>query len=137
MALPKQAGNWIIATGRRKDAVARVFVNTQVSDTRIWVNGKSHTEYFPSILYQFEVEKPLRLLDLVGKVKVKAKVQGGGIKGQAEAIRHGIARALAFHNPEWRKLLKKAGLLTRDARRVERKKYGLKKARRAPQYSKR
>ncbi len=126
----------IQATGRRKEAVARVFLFPKGTG-KIIVNGKPYTEYFPSLLFQLPVEQPLKLVDQWGKVDVKVKVEGGGLRGQSEAIRHGIARALEKLNHEFRSALKKAGFLTRDARKVERKKFGLKKARRAPQFSKR
>jgi len=123
------------ATGRRKEAVARVRL---VPGTGQWkINGRELTDYFPSRVHQQLVKSPLALLDAVTQFDVIARVHGGGISGQAGALRLGIARALVVIDPENRPVLKKAGFLTRDARVVERKKYGLKKARKAPQYSKR
>ncbi|ABG05064.1 SSU ribosomal protein S9P [Rubrobacter xylanophilus DSM 9941] len=122
-------------TGRRKTSVARVRVLP--GDGRITVNGRPVEEYFPRVTHQRAVRAPLELLDAAGRYDVVAKIEGGGPTGQAEALRHGIARALAEESPEARGELKAAGLLTRDARAVERKKYGLKKARKRPQFSKR
>ena len=124
------------AVGRRKQAIARVRV---VPGSGQWsVNGRSLEEYFPNKLHQQEVNDPFRLLELQGAYDVIARISGGGPSGQAGALRLGVARALneidAEHN---RPALKKAGFLTRDARVIERKKAGLKKARKAPQYSKR
>lgn len=130
------AVDYIYATGKRKEATARVFLRAKGSG-RIIVNGRDYREYFPSIIFQYPVVQLLKLVGKEGEVDVKVKVKGGGLRGQCEAIRHGLARALVKWNPQWRPLLKKAGFLTRDAREVERKKYGLKKARRAEQYSKR
>ncbi len=132
----KTSTKWIVATGRRKESVARVYMNPKGSG-KILVNGKDYKEYFPSVLFQQPVEQPLKLVDMWGKVDLRIRVEGGGLRGQSEAIRHGIARALIQLNPELRPPLKKAGFLRRDPREVERKKYGLKKARRAPQFSKR
>ena len=122
-------------TGRRKTAVARV--RLLPGDGKITVNGRDYAEYFPRPAYQTNVSSPLRLLEVGTRYDVIASVEGGGPTGQAEAVRHGIARALAEESQEARAELKSAGFLTRDARAVERKKYGLKKARKAPQYSKR
>ncbi|MBX6372380.1 MAG: 30S ribosomal protein S9 [Acidothermus sp.] len=123
------------ATGRRKEAVARVRL---VPGTGQWkINGRELADYFPSRVHQHLVRSPLALLDAVTQFDVVARVHGGGTSGQAGAIRLGVARALVAIDPENRPVLKKAGFLTRDARVVERKKYGLKKARKAPQYSKR
>ena len=122
-------------TGRRKTAVARVRVVP--GDGKITVNGRDHTEYFPRPAYQASVSAPLRLLEAGNRYDVIAQVEGGGPTGQADALRHGIARALAEESQDARGELKSAGLLTRDARAVERKKYGLKKARKRPQFSKR
>ncbi len=106
-------------------------------DGRISVNGRDYAEYFPRSTYQTVVRSPLKVLEAEGRYDVIVKVEGGGPTGQAEAVRHGIARALAEESQEARGELKGAGLLTRDARAVERKKYGLKKARKRPQFSKR
>ncbi len=122
-------------TGRRKTSVARVRIVP--GDGRITVNGRDYAEYFPRSTYQTVVSSPLKVLEAEGRYDVIVKVEGGGSTGQAEAVRHGIARALAEESQEARGELKGAGLLTRDARAVERKKYGLKKARKRPQFSKR
>ncbi len=122
-------------TGRRKTAVARV--RLVPGDGRITVNGRDYTEYFPRVTYQASVSAPLKVLEVGDRYDVIVKVEGGGPTGQADAVRHGIARALAEESQEARGELKTAGLLTRDARAVERKKYGLKKARKRPQFSKR
>ena len=106
-------------------------------DGKITVNGRDYAEYFPRPAYQTNVSSPLRLLEVGTRYDVIASVEGGGPTGQAEAVRHGIARALAEESQEARAELKSAGFLTRDARAVERKKYGLKKARKRPQFSKR
>jgi small subunit ribosomal protein S9 len=122
-------------TGRRKTSVARVRV--MPGDGKITVNGRDYTEYFPRQAYQASVTAPLKVLEAETRYDVAVQVQGGGPTGQADAVRHGIARALAEESQEARSELKDAGLLTRDARAVERKKYGLKKARKRPQFSKR
>jgi small subunit ribosomal protein S9 len=122
-------------TGRRKTAVARV--RLLPGDGKITVNGRDYTEYFPRPAYQERVSAPLRVLGAGSRYDVVVQVHGGGPTGQADAVRHGIARALAEESQEARGELKGAGLLTRDARAVERKKYGLKKARKRPQFSKR
>ena len=122
-------------TGRRKTSVARV--RLVPGDGTITVNGRDYAEYFPRSTYQTVVSSPLKVLEAEGRYDVIVKVEGGGPTGQAEAVRHGIARALAEESQEARGELKGAGLLTRDARAVERKKYGLKKARKRPQFSKR
>jgi small subunit ribosomal protein S9 len=124
------------ATGRRKEAVARVRL---VPGTGQWtVNGRTLDSYFPNKLHQQVVNEPFVTTDLVGRFDVIARIHGGGITGQAGALRLGVARALNAVDVEAnRPSLKKAGLLTRDARVIERKKAGLKKARKAPQYSKR
>jgi small subunit ribosomal protein S9 len=122
-------------TGRRKTSVARVRILP--GDGKITVNGRDYTEYFPRSAYQTSVSAPLGIVEVGNRYDVVAQVQGGGPTGQAEAVRHGIARALAEESQEARSELKDAGLLTRDDRAVERKKYGLKKARKRPQFSKR
>jgi small subunit ribosomal protein S9 len=122
-------------TGRRKTAVARV--RLLPGDGKITVNGRDYTEYFPRPAYQERVSAPLRVLGAGSRYDVVVQVHGGGPTGQADAVRHGIARALAEESQEAHIELKGAGLLTRDARAVERKKYGLKKARKRPQFSKR
>ena len=125
-----------VVTGRRKSSVARVRIDT-VGTGKIEINERPLEEYFGLGTLQFIVKQPLVLLGLDGKVDVKVNVVGGGLTGQAGAIRHAIARALVKDNESYRAELKKAGFLTRDARAKERKKYGLKKARKASQYSKR
>ena len=123
------------ATGRRKTSVARVWIT--LGNGKITVNGRPLEEYFPRRTYRILVEKPLVLTGSEGRFNVEAKVEGGGLSGQAGAIAHGIARALLLIDESMKQTLKKAGLLTRDPRMKERKKFGLKKARRAPQWSKR
>ncbi len=123
-------------TGRRKSSVARVRVYENGTGS-ITVNGRSIDEYFGLDTLKLVVNQPLMATNLVGKVDVVVSVSGGGVSGQAGAIRHGISRALLELNPELRATLKAAGFLTRDPRMKERKKYGLKAARKAPQFSKR
>ncbi len=122
-------------TGRRKTAVARVFLRP--GEGKITVNGKNFEDYFRGIIRAVSALEPFKVVDMMGKFDAYITVKGGGTTGQIDAIKLGIARALEKYNPEFRKKLKPAGLLTRDARVVERKKYGKHKARRAPQYSKR
>lgn len=123
------------AVGRRKTAVARVRLLTK--KTNIEINGKSIGDYFPILRLQKTVSAPLEKMKIADKLGAVIKVGGGGIKAQAEAIQLGIARALLKFNPEFRKRLLRIDMLTRNSRMVERKKYGLKKARRAPQWKKR
>jgi small subunit ribosomal protein S9 len=122
-------------TGRRKTSVARV--RLLAGDGKITINGRDYKEYFPRPAYQKSVSGPLELLGSADRYDVVARIEGGGPTGQADALRHGIARALAEESQEARVELKGAGMLTRDSRAVERKKYGLKKARKRPQFSKR
>ena len=122
-------------TGRRKSSVARVILRP--GNGVITVNGRKFEEYIPSSLARLDVSQPLVLTANENTFDISVNVQGGGLIGQAGAIRLGITRALMEVNPEYRKILKPAGLVTRDPRAKERKKYGLKKARRAPQFSKR
>jgi small subunit ribosomal protein S9 len=122
-------------TGRRKKAVARVWLVP--GNGNITINKRSLDDYFGLETLKVIVRQPLVITDTIGKFDVISKVSGGGFTGQAGAIRHGIARALLKADEEFRTVLKKAGYLTRDPRMKERKKYGLKKARRAPQFSKR
>ncbi len=122
-------------TGRRKSSVARV--RLYAGTGKITINDRDIDDYFGLETLKLIVRQPLNLTDTLGKVDVVCRVNGGGVTGQAGAIRHGIARALLLHDAELRAVLKKAGLLTRDQRMKERKKYGLKGARRAPQFSKR
>ncbi|MDA1478121.1 30S ribosomal protein S9 [Bacillus sp. WMMC1349] len=122
-------------TGRRKSSVARV--RLVPGEGRIIVNKRDINEYIPSEALIEDIKQPLTLTETTGSYDVLVNVHGGGYAGQSGAIRHGIARALLEADPEYRSTLKRAGLLTRDARMKERKKYGLKGARRAPQFSKR
>ena len=126
---------YFYGTGRRKDSVARVRVYNGTG--KMTINGRDINDYFGLETLKLIVRSPLVLLGLEGKYDVVVRVSGGGVSGQAGAIRHGIARALLQHGDEMRPILQKAGLLTRDPRMKERKKYGLKAARRAPQFSKR
>lgn len=123
------------ATGRRKTAVARVFLRP--GEGTIKINGRDAKEYFPREALQIVIQQPLELTGAVGQFDVRVSVRGGGIAAQAEATRHGVTRALLLANPAWRPTLKRAGFVTRDPREVERKKYGRHKARKRPQYSKR
>jgi small subunit ribosomal protein S9 len=128
-------GGPVGATGRRKEAIARVRL---VPGAGQWtINGRSLEDYFPNKVHQQVVNEPLKTLDVADHYDVLVRVQGGGVSGQAGAVRLGIARALTQTDDDARPPLKRAGFLTRDARAKERKKYGLKKARKAPQYSKR
>ena len=124
-----------IGTGRRKESVARVFMTPGTGV--ITVNGRSLEDYLPQATLRMEVNAPLVLTETKGQFDIKINVRGGGYTGQAGAMRHGIARALLQASADYRPALKKAGYLTRDSRMKERKKYGLKAARRAPQFSKR
>ena len=123
-------------TGRRKSSVARVHLFPNGTGS-ITINGRDIDDYFGLETLKLIVRQPLDTTDLLGKVDIVATVTGGGVPGQAGAIRHGISRALLEMNAEYRPALKAAGFLTRDPRMKERKKYGLKAARRAPQFSKR
>jgi small subunit ribosomal protein S9 len=122
------------ATGRRKTSVARVRLID--GEGSFQINGKSLDDYLPQA-YHLRVKEPFEVADLVGRYDVLATVHGGGMTGQSDALRLGIARALIAIDPELRPSIKKAGMLRRDDRKVERKKYGLRKARRAPQFTKR
>jgi len=121
--------------GRRKAAVARVYLSE--GKGKITVNGREMEEFFPTKPLQYIVNQPLELVEVVGKYDIKVNIFGGGVKGQAEAVRLGITRALMEANPEYRDALKKAGFVTRDPRTVERKKPGQPKARKKFQFSKR
>lgn len=123
------------ATGRRKTSSARVYLSTGAGD--IVVNGKPLDVFFGRKTAQMIVRQPLELVDMISNIDLKVTVSGGGISGQAGAIRHGITRALISYDETLRSPLRKAGFVTRDAREVERKKVGLRKARRATQFSKR
>ena len=127
---------YMYGTGRRKSSVARVRVYPNGSGN-ITINGRDIEEYFGLETLKMVVRQPLNETNTLGKVDIIATVEGGGVSGQAGALRHGISRALLLVNPEYRAVLKKAGFLTRDPRMKERKKYGLHAARRAPQFSKR
>jgi len=125
------------AIGRRKEATARVILMAASGDTKIVVNGKDYKVYFPQEIYQKTIEQPMAIAEVINKYDFIANVAGGGIKGQAEAIRLGISRALVKENAELKPKLKTLSLLTRDPRAVERKKPGRKKARKRFQFSKR
>lgn len=138
--MPKEVHGYIHAIGRRKESVARVYLKP--GKGKVIVNGRPAEEYFrhdvcSKDLFQKLALRPFEVTETLGKYDVKATIRGGGSTGQIEALRMGIARALLGVNPEFRKSLKEEGLLTRDPRMVERKKYGLHKARRAEQFSKR
>jgi small subunit ribosomal protein S9 len=122
-------------TGKRKTSVARVILRPGSGET--WFNGRTMEEYFPRAAHRSQVLAPLKVAGVEGQYDLRVRVHGGGPTGQAGAVRHGIARALVEINPELRVPLKREGFLTRDARVVERKKAGLHKARKAPQFSKR
>ena len=124
-----------IGTGRRKRSLARVRLKKGTG--QFSVNGRSLEEYFGRETLTMIIKQPLEATQTLGKFDIFANVSGGGSSGQAGAIRHGLSRALIKANEEWRPILKKAGFLTRDPRAKERRKYGLKKARKAPQFSKR
>ncbi len=129
------------AVGRRKTAIARVRLLTikpfEGDEGKITVNGKFYKSYFPTLVLQQTAEAALRRLKSLNRFEVVARLSGGGIQAQAEALRHGLARVLVLFNADFRKKLKKAGYMKRDPRVKERRKYGLKKARKAPQWQKR
>jgi small subunit ribosomal protein S9 len=122
-------------TGKRKTSVARVILRP--GDGTWWINGRTLDQYFPRLIHRTQVAAPLKVAGLDDRYDVRVRVHGGGPTGQAGAVRHGIARALVDADPELRTVLKREGFLARDARVVERKKAGLHKARKAPQFSKR
>ena len=124
-----------LGTGKRKTSVARVILRP--GDGKSWINGRTLEEYFPRQAHRKMVMAPLEVADAAQTYDLRVRVHGGGVSGQAGAVRHGIARALVDADPEIRVPLKRQGFLTRDARIVERKKAGLHKARKAPQFSKR
>lgn len=137
MAVKKDNKEYIPAIGRRKSAIARVrLLKEKPKGIKIVINDKDYKEYFPYFELQDAVLLPLKTTGQ-DNISISVRIQGGGQKGQAEAVRHGIARALLKENEELRTTLRKEGLLTRDSRVKERKKPGLRKARRAPQWSKR
>jgi small subunit ribosomal protein S9 len=124
-----------LGTGKRKTSVARVILRP--GDGKTWINGRTIEEYFPRAVHRKMVMAPLEVAEAVSTYDLRVRVHGGGVSGQAGAVRHGIARALVEADPAIRVPLKRQGFLTRDARIVERKKAGLHKARKAPQFSKR
>jgi len=140
-AKEKKNRKYFEAVGRRKTAIARVRLLTikpfEGNEGKITVNEKFYKEYFSTLALQQIAEASLRRLKSLNRFEVVAKIKGGGIRAQAEALRHGLARALVLFNADFRKKLKKAGYIKRDPRAKERRKYGLKKARRAPQWQKR
>jgi small subunit ribosomal protein S9 len=123
------------ATGKRKDAVARVWIKP--GSGKVVVNGKDVSEYFARPVLQMVIKQPFQVANVTGQFDVMATVKGGGLSGQAGAVKHGISKALNNYDPEMRAALKAAGFITRDSRVVERKKYGKAKARRSFQFSKR
>ena len=127
--------SYIWATGRRKCAIAQVRLFP--GDGGIMINGKPYEEVFSRLEHRHMLESPFLVTDTMGKFHVTVKLEGGGVSGQAGAVRYAIARALVKENEQFKPVLRKEGLLTRDARIKERKKYGLKRARKAPQYTKR
>jgi small subunit ribosomal protein S9 len=133
MPIDTEKGHY--ATGRRKEATARVWI--KAGNGEMVVNGRALEDYFGRETSKMVINQPLQVLEQMGKIDMTVNVVGGGLTGQAGAIRHGLARALCVLNPEFRPALKKAGFLTRDARVVERKKYGQPGARRRFQFSKR
>ena len=134
---PVKKRDYLFTVGKRKTSVARVRLYPKKNEGKIIVNNKDFKEYFPYFEYQKTILTPLELLGLKDKYDITIKVKGGGIRGQADSIRHGISRVLLKLDEDSRKTLRGAGLLTRDARKKERKKPGLKGARRAPQWAKR
>jgi len=136
MATTAKKDTYIETIGRRKEASARVRL-TSNSKTEVLVNDRTEAVYFPTDELRAIIHEAFEVAEAGAKFKVTARVKGGGIHAQAEAVRHGISRALVLHNEELRKKLKKAGFLKRDPRAKERKKFGLKGARRAPQWAKR
>jgi len=133
--LIKKPERYVEAVGRRKTAIARVRLFTRSGD--FTVNGRPYGAYFPTMEMQKTAEEALKKMKLWERFRVSIRARGGGLHAQAEAVRMGLARCLVKFNPDFRKRLKKAGFLTRDQRMKERKKFGLKKARRAPQWAKR
>lgn len=138
-AVKKTNEKYFYAVGRRKSAVAqvRLFENDKANDDNLIVNSKKFKEYFPIVPLQNNFLAPLKAVGMQGKFSMTVIVRGGGVTGQVEAVRLGIARALVLYDEKLKKTLKDLGLMTRDSRKVERKKAGLKKARKAPQWAKR
>ena len=130
------SGAYYYGAGRRKTAVARVRLYAN-GEGRMVINGREADQYFGREMLLSQARSPLRLLELNNRFNISVKVVGGGVSGQAGAVRHGVARALVRADEEFRPALRRAGFLTRDPRMKERKKYGLKRARKAPQYTKR
>ena len=137
MQAEPQQQQYFYGTGRRKRAIAKVRLYPEAGPAIIIVNGKPMEEYFNWLPWQSTVREAFVISETVGRFRVMAQVVGGGVNAQAEAIRHGIARALVVSNPGLKPPLRRAGFITRDPRVKESKKYGLKRARRAPQYTKR
>lgn len=135
----KETGKYFYAVGRRKTSVAqvRLYENDKATENDIVINDKKMKDYFPTISLQNNLLAPLKAVGMYNKFSMTVLVRGGGVTGQVEATRLGISRALVVFNAELKKTLKDLGLMTRDAREVERKKAGLKKARKAPQWAKR
>jgi small subunit ribosomal protein S9 len=133
--MAKQTNDGVYATGRRKESTARVWLKS--GNGTFMINGRTMDEYFGRETSKMIINQPLQVLEQTGKVDMTVNVRGGGLSGQAGAIRHGLSRALCVMNPEFRPALKKAGFLTRDARVVERKKSGQPGARKRFQFSKR
>ncbi|MFQ5479194.1 MAG: 30S ribosomal protein S9 [Candidatus Binatia bacterium] len=129
------ASEQVLSTGKRKTAIARIWLSPGKGE--VTVNKRSLDSYFPRPTARMIIAQPFELTGTTGDYDIAARVRGGGISAQASALRHAISRALVDARPEFRPVLKKAGFLTRDARKVERKKYGRHKARKRPQYSKR
>lgn len=125
----------INTNGRRKTAIARAYV--EVGNGAIIINGKDYKVYFPTSILQYKIVQPLKIVNVDGKFDIKVNVAGGGITGQAEAVRLAISKALVENDAEYKKTLRAEGLMTRDPRMVERKKFGQKKARKRFQFSKR
>lgn len=136
MAEAKTTGKYTQAIGRRKRAIAQVRLYANGTG-KITVNDRDYKQYFPKAILQMVVESPFKETGNEGKFDITIRVVGGGVSGQADAVRHGISRALVSFNPDYKSSLKALGFMTRDARRKERKKPGLKSARRKPQFSKR
>lgn len=132
----KKVGRYFEAIGRRKTAVSRVRLQSQ-GQKEFLINDQSLEKYFPTLELQQIVKEPLEKMNCLADFRISIKVKGGGLHAQAEAVRHGITRALIKCKPEFHRRLKKTGFLTRDSRMRERKKFGLKRARRAPQWQKR
>ncbi|MBU1037302.1 30S ribosomal protein S9 [Patescibacteria group bacterium] len=136
-AAPSKKLDYLYAVGKRKSSVSRVRLYTKKTEGKFIVNQKDYRQSFPYFEHQQIIIAPLKLLGLEGKYDISIKVSGGGTRGQAESIRHGLSRILLKIDSNFRKTLKGAGFLTRDPREKERKKPGLKRARRAPQWAKR